>query len=146
MNIPKIIDSVSQIYPNSERIMGWDIGDHGFKIVLSSGVPDIVCQYLPDQVETFLQHHKLVRKDINSWVCHPGGPKVIDAIIESLNLEEYDLALTRQSLREVGNLSSASVLCVLEDTMYQRRPDPGSKGLMLAMGPGFVSELVLLQW
>lgn len=143
---PKIIDSRSRIYPDSERVMGWDISASGFKIVLSSGVPEVVNQYLADDVDLFLRQFNMQRSDISSWVCHPGGPKVIDAIIESLALEEYDLQLTRDSLASVGNMSSASVLFVLADTIEKRRPASGEKGLMMAMGPGFVSELVLIEW
>ncbi len=143
---PQVLASTSRIYPDSERIMGWDISNLGFKIVLSSGVPEIVKQYIADDLKAFLKGFDLQRKDIGSWVCHPGGPKVIDAIIESLDLEEYDLALTRQSLRAVGNMSSASVLFVMAETMENRRPGIGEKGILLAMGPGFVSELVLLEW
>jgi alkylresorcinol/alkylpyrone synthase len=143
---PAVLASKSRIYPDSERIMGWDISEKGFKIVLSSGVPDIVKRYLGDDIDTFLAQHKLTRADITSWVCHPGGPKVIDAIIETMNLEEYDLAITRESLRSVGNMSSASVLFVLGQTIESRRPSNGEYGLLMAMGPGFVSELVLIRW
>jgi len=143
---PTVLDSKSRIYPDSERIMGWDISEKGFKIVLSSGVPDIVKHYLGGDIDAFLEQHKLTRKDITSWVCHPGGPKVIDAIIETMNLREYDLAITRESLRSVGNMSSASVLFVLGQTIESRRPQAGEYGLLMAMGPGFVSELVLIRW
>lgn len=148
---PTVLASKSRIYPDSERVMGWDISDKGFKIVLSSGVPDIVKHYLGDDIDAFLSEqtvaqHRLTRSDITSWVCHPGGPKVIDAIIETLNLQEYDLAITRESLRSVGNMSSASVLFVLGQTIETRRPRAGEYGLMMAMGPGFVSELVLIRW
>ncbi|MGZ5404760.1 MAG: 3-oxoacyl-[acyl-carrier-protein] synthase III C-terminal domain-containing protein, partial [Nocardioides sp.] len=75
----------------------------------------------------------------------PGGPKVIDALRDALEVEEEALALTRESLARIGNLSSASVLHVLEDTLRDRPPVPGTYGLLLAMGPGFCSELVLLR-
>jgi alkylresorcinol/alkylpyrone synthase len=143
---PEVLASKSRIYPDSERIMGWDISEKGFKIVLSSGVPDIVKHYLGDDIDTFLAQHQLTRKDITSWVCHPGGPKVIDAIIDTMNLQEYDLAITRESLRTVGNMSSASVLFVLGQTIETRRPRAGEYGILMAMGPGFVSELVLIRW
>jgi alkylresorcinol/alkylpyrone synthase len=78
-------------------------------------------------------------------VCHPGGPKVIDALQETLALPDEAVALTRRSLARIGNLSSASVLHVLEDTLRERPPAPGSHGLLMAMGPGFCSELVLLR-
>jgi alkylresorcinol/alkylpyrone synthase len=143
---PAVLASKSRIYPDSERVMGWDISEKGFKIVLSSGVPDIVKRYLGDEIDRFLAQHQLERRDITSWVCHPGGPKVIDAIIETMNLQEYDLAITRESLRTVGNMSSASVLFVLGQTIESRRPRAGEYGILMAMGPGFVSELVLIRW
>ena len=79
-------------------------------------------------------------------MAHPGGPKVLEAIEESLDLPEGALDLTWKSLGEIGNLSSASVLMVLEDTLENHRPAPGTRGLLFALGPGFCSELVLLEW
>jgi alkylresorcinol/alkylpyrone synthase len=99
----------------------------------------------PD-VDAFLADQGLTRADIASWVCHPGGPKVLEAMQESLELPEGALDVTWRSLREVGNLSSTSVLLVLEETLEHHRPPPGSWGMLLAMGPGFCSELVLLRW
>ena len=130
--------------------MGWDITESGFNIVLSAEVPDVVRKYLADDVYQFLtaQHTSitLTIKDIQSWVCHPGGPKVLEAFEETLGLERNDLILTWDSLRDVGNMSSASVLFVLSDTITLRKPAVDSFGLMMAMGPGFCSELVLLEW
>jgi alkylresorcinol/alkylpyrone synthase len=99
----------------------------------------------PD-VDAFLAEHGLTRDDIASWVCHPGGPKVLEAMQESLELPDEALEVTWRSLREVGNLSSTSVLLVLQETMESHRPAPGSWGMVTAMGPGFCSELVLLRW
>ena len=98
--------------------------------------------------ETFrsLESQGLTPSDITSWVCHPGGPKVLEAFEDVLELPREAFQLTWDSLRTVGNLSSASVLFVLGDTMSKRRPPAGSMGLLLAMGPGFCSELVLLEW
>ncbi len=143
---PQILDSRSIFYPDSEEVMGWDISESGFKIVLSAGVPEVVKRYLGRDVDAFLNDHGLNRSDISSWVSHPGGPKVLTAMQEALNLPDGALDVTWNSLRSVGNLSSTSVLMVLEDTMRDHRPEPGSLGLMLAMGPGFCSELVLLRW
>lgn len=143
---PQIIDSRSIFYPDSEEVMGWDISESGFKIVLSAGVPEVVKHYLGRDVDQFLSDHGLSRSDIRSWVSHPGGPKVLTAMEEALDLPDGALDVTWNSLRSVGNLSSTSVLMVLEDTMRDHRPKPGSLGLMLAMGPGFCSELVLLRW
>jgi alkylresorcinol/alkylpyrone synthase len=143
---PRIVASRSVFYPDSERVMGWDISETGFKIVLSAEVPLVARDRLRPDVDAFLAEHGLTRNDIASWVCHPGGPKVLEAMQESLGLTNGALDVTWRSLREVGNLSSTSVLLVLEETMDKHRPEPGTYGMLLAMGPGFCSELVLLQW
>lgn len=142
---PEVLDSRSHLYPDSERTMGWDIDSGGFHLVLSPDVPKVIETYLGDDVSNFLAAHGLETSDITAWVSHPGGPKVIEAITATLGLPDDALELTWRSLAEVGNLSSASVLHVLHDTIA-KRPPPGSLGLMMAMGPGFCSELVLLRW
>jgi alkylresorcinol/alkylpyrone synthase len=142
---PEVIDSVSHLYPDSLRTMGWDVGASGFRLVLSPDVPAVVHRYLADDVTGFLAAHGLETTDVGAWVSHPGGPKVIEAITATLDLPDDALELTWRSLAEVGNLSSASVLHVLRDTMA-KRPQAGSPGVMMAMGPGFCSELVLLRW
>jgi alkylresorcinol/alkylpyrone synthase len=142
---PEVIDSRSHLYPDSERTMGWDVDSSGFRLVLSPDVPKVVERYLGDDVTNFLGCHGLDVEDMGAWVSHPGGPKVIEAITATLGLPDDALELTWRSLAEVGNLSSASVLHVLRDTIA-KRPDAGSPGMMMAMGPGFCSELVLLRW
>lgn len=142
---PRIIDSASRLYPNSLRTMGWDVGAAGFQLVLSPEVPDMITRYLRDDMTGFLGGHGLDVDDIGVWVSHPGGPKVIEAITDSLALEPNALELTWRSLAEIGNVSSASVLHILRDTMA-KRPADGSPAVMMAMGPGFCSELLLLQW
>lgn len=143
---PRVVATRSVFYPDSERVMGWDISETGFKIVLSGDVPVVAREKLRPDVDAFLADQGLTRADISSWVCHPGGPKVLEAMQESLELPPGALDVTWRSLREVGNLSSTSVLLVLEETLANHRPPPGSYGMLLAMGPGFCSELVLLQW
>jgi alkylresorcinol/alkylpyrone synthase len=142
---PDILDSRSHLYPDSLRTMGYDVGAAGFELVLSRELADTVRQYLPGDVTSFLGDHGLTTTDIGAWVTHPGGPKIIEAITESLNLPPQALELTWRSLGEIGNLSSASVLHVLRDTIA-KPPPADSPGLMIAMGPGFCSELVLLHW
>ena len=142
---PDILDSRSHLYPDSLRTMGWDIGTQGFEIVLGPEVPTVVEQYLGDDVTEFLGAHGLNITDVGAWVSHPGGPKVIEAITATLGLPDNALELTWRSLSEVGNLSSSSVLHVLRDTIV-KRPPSGSPGVLMAMGPGFCSELVLLRW
>jgi alkylresorcinol/alkylpyrone synthase len=142
---PGILDSRSHLYPDSLRTMGYDVGAAGFELVLSKDVAAVVEQYLRDDVTGFLADHGLTTTDVAAWVSHPGGPKVIEAINASLDLPPQALELTWRSLGEIGNLSSASVLHVLRDTIAKPPPSE-SPGLMIAMGPGFCSELVLLQW
>lgn len=142
---PRIVDSASRLYPNSLRTMGWDVGAAGFQLVLSPEVPDMVNRHLCDDMTGFLGGHGLEIEDIGVWVSHPGGPKVIEAITESLTLPADALELTWRSLAEIGNVSSSSVLHILRDTM-DKRPADGSPAVMMAMGPGFCSELLLMQW
>ena len=143
---PQIVATRSIFYPDSERVMGWDISENGFRIVLSADVPNVVRDYVRQDVDTFLAEHSLTRNDIASWVCHPGGPKVLEAMQETLELPDGALDVTWNSLRTVGNLSSTSVLLVLADTLADHRPPAGSHGMLMAMVPGFCSELVLLRW
>ncbi|WP_078728448.1 3-oxoacyl-[acyl-carrier-protein] synthase III C-terminal domain-containing protein, partial [Mycobacterium tuberculosis] len=142
---PDILDSRSHLYPDSLRTMGYDVGSAGFELVLSRDLAAVVEQYLGNDVTTFLASHGLSTTDVGAWVTHPGGPKIINAITETLDLSPQALELTWRSLGEIGNLSSASVLHVLRDTIA-KPPPSGSPGLMIAMGPGFCSELVLLRW
>jgi alkylresorcinol/alkylpyrone synthase len=143
---PRVLATRSVFYPDSERVMGWDISESGFRIVLSAEVPEVVRKYLRTDVDAFLAEHDLTRDDIAAWVSHPGGPRVLEAMQEALELNPSALESAWRSLREVGNLSSTSVLLVLKETMEDNAPAPGSYGLMLALGPGFCSEFVLLQW
>jgi len=143
---PSVRQTTSRFYPNTERVMGWDITDTGMQIVLAASVPAMVKKHIRNDVDAFLEHCGLRHLDILSWVCHPGGPKVLEAMQDALDIQRSDLSVTWDSLDTVGNLSSASVLFVLKDTMEHHRPPAESVGLMLAMGPGFCSELVLLDW
>ena len=143
---PEIVATRSVFYPDSEDVMGWSISESGFGIILSADVPQVVRDFLRKDVDAFLADQGLTRADIASWVCHPGGPKVLEAMQEALELPEGALDVTWRSLQEVGNLSSTSVLLVLAETLENHRPPPGSWGMITAMGPGFCSELVLLRW
>jgi alkylresorcinol/alkylpyrone synthase len=142
---PKILATRSRLYPDTEDVMGWKIGTSGFRIVLSADVATVTEKYLGDDVRNFLADHGLTTEDVTTWVCHPGGPRVIEAVEDGLNLPAGSLDHTRNSLRENGNLSSVSVLDVLRLNMADP-PPAGSIGLMIAMGPAFCSELVLLKW
>jgi alkylresorcinol/alkylpyrone synthase len=143
---PEILATRSVFYPNSEHVMGWDISEKGFRIVLSREVPEVVHDHLASDVDAFLEDEGLSRADIGSWVLHTGGPRVLEATAAALGLEEGALDASWECLRRTGNLSSASVLLVLEEVMMRRRPAAGTYSILAAMGPGFCSELVLLRW
>ncbi|MFI9271423.1 type III polyketide synthase [Kitasatospora sp. NPDC052896] len=143
---PSVTATRSRLYPGTERLLGWDIGDQGFQILLGDDLPGVVRERVGPAVRDFLADHELKPADVTAWICHPGGPKILEAVRESLDLPARALELSRRSLAEVGNLSSASVLHVLRDTLAVRTPLPGTPGLMLALGPGLATELVLLRW
>jgi len=141
----RVIASRSEVYPDSVDTLGWRLGSDGFRIVLTAELADVIERRLGGSVSSFLAEHDLTVDDIGAWICHPGGPKVIDAIQKSLKLPDCAVELSRRSLAEVGNLSSASVLHILEKTI-DAGPPPGSAGLMIGLGPGVSAELVLLRW
>jgi len=141
----EVLDTRSRLYPDSERTMGFDVDGRGLKIVLDAEVPTMVSRYIRGDVDDFLAEHGLTRADIGWWVCHPGGPKVIEALEEALGVPRDAVELTWDSLARIGNLSSVSVLHILEDTLRERPPEAGTHGVLMAMGPGFCSELVLLR-
>jgi alkylresorcinol/alkylpyrone synthase len=145
-NGPEIVATRSVFYPQTEEMMGWKVSEKGFSIVLSPQVPTLIRENLGRDVDAFLGEHGYTRSDIGSWVLHTGGPKVLEATGDALDLRNGELDASWDCLKRVGNLSSASVLVVLEDVMKNRRPEPGTLGLLAAMGPGFCSELVLLKW
>ena len=143
---PQILATRSEVCPDSRDVLGWRLGAEGFRIVLTTELADVVAQYLGDCVHAFLGEHGLTTADIRNWVCHPGGPAVIDAVQRCLALPDEALAASRRSLARVGNLSSASVLHVLHETAGDDRPLPGSLGLLIGLGPGVSIELVLMRW
>ena len=143
---PRILATRSVFYPQTEDMMGWRISEKGFRILLSTEVPELIRENLGRDVDAFLADEGYSRSDIKSFVLHTGGPKVLQASATALGLNNGELDASWDCLRKVGNLSSASVLVVLEDVMGNRRPAPGTLGLLAAMGPGFCSELVLLEW
>ena len=143
---PRILDTRSTFYRDTQHVMGWTIGDLGFKIVLSPDVPKVVNDNLLSDVQGFLSHNHLQLSDISSYIFHSGGPKVLEAMETCLSLPPDALAPSWKSLREVGNLSAASVLAVLEDYLVNNPGKPGTYSILAAMGPAFCSELVLLQW
>jgi alkylresorcinol/alkylpyrone synthase len=143
---PEVIASRSALYPDSGDALGWQLRSDCFRIVLTTDLPAVVERGIAGTVTDFLAEHDLTVDDIGSWICHPGGPKVLDAAARALKLPDTALAASRRSLAAVGNLSSASVLHILEQVAATERPPPGTPGLMIGLGPGVSAELVLLRW
>jgi alkylresorcinol/alkylpyrone synthase len=144
--LPRVIATRSEVYPDSTDTLGWRLGADGFRIVLTAELGEVVERRLNGSVTAFLGEHGLAVDDIGSWICHPGGPKVLDAAQRALKLPDSALAASRRSLSEAGNMSSVSVLHILELTAGQDEPAPGSFGLMIGLGPGVSAELLLLKW
>lgn len=144
---PRLENNRGVFYRDKEWVMGWDIGENGFELILSGDLPNIVEAQLREDVEAFLSEHDYEIDDIEQWICHPGGPKVIDALQTALGLEDDDTAPARKSLREIGNLSSASVLHVLDEALEVAQTEQHWKkpAILMAMGPGFSAEFVLLE-
>lgn len=142
----RVLDSLSHFFPNTERLMGWDVVDSGFKIVLSPDIPALARENLAGVVDTLLARNGVTRDEIATWVVHPGGPAVIEATIEGLGLASDALQVTQHSLAHAGNLSSASVLFLLDDFRRRVRPARDAYGVILALGPAFCAEAVLVKW
>ncbi len=142
----EIVASRSLFFHDTEEVMGWRVESSGFHVVLTAGIPDLVRARLRPAIEHFLAEHGLALGDIRHWIAHTGGPKVLRSIESALDLPADALARSWRSLATIGNLSSASVLHVAADLFASGEARPGDHGVMLALGPGFCAEVVLLEW
>ena len=142
----RVVDTKSVFYPNTEDLMGWRVSERGFDIILSPEVPKVAQERIAPGVDALLSARGKSRADVSSWVCHPGGPKVLAAMRDGLGLTDADVQFAWRSLAEQGNLSSSSVLMVLHDTIEEAPRAAGELGMLLAMGPAFCSEVVLFEW
>ncbi|MEZ6187563.1 MAG: type III polyketide synthase [Planctomycetota bacterium] len=135
----------SVLFPNTTDIMGFDLRTEGFKIILSKRIPLLVRRHLREEVDTFLEAQGLSLKDMGFFSVHPGGTKVLDNVRDVLELDEQAVSASRRTLRDYGNLSSASVHFVTQQLIEDEAIEPGRFGLMIAMGPGFTVEMALLR-
>jgi len=136
-------DASSKLYYDSLDVMGWEFQDTGFKVLFSKDIPTFINEHVQEDITRFLQKHDLQLSDIKNFIFHPGGKKVLDAYADALPVEGDFLKKTREVMNDNGNMSSVTVLYVLEKFMEQGFED--GYGLMMAMGPGFSSEMVLLK-
>ncbi len=143
---PRIVGSSSVFYPDTEDMSGWEIVDDGFKIILSTKISEVALQHVAQDVDTLLGSAGIERSQVTHWITHTGGPKVLNAIESALELPPDALQRSRSILARAGNVSSTSILLVLNDLVGSDDPKPGDYGVMMVIGPGFCSEMVLLQW
>jgi len=134
----------SHLFPDTERVMGWDVLDHNLDVVLSPKIPQIILQKMAGLVDPFVAKNLGPGKRPDEWILHPGGARVIDAYAEALGLTETQLRWTSEALRDHGNMSSPTVLFALKAAMDAGVPAPGQTALLGSLGPGFASELTLL--
>jgi alkylresorcinol/alkylpyrone synthase len=142
---PRIVATRSHLFKDTSRIMGWDFDDGGMQLVLSPKLPSLIRNRLPGLIKDFLQCQRLEMHDLLHYVTHPGGARVIDAYREALGLRQGELMLSEKSLREHGNISSVSVLMVLEEWLASQPEQQPGYGLLSAFGPGFSADLLLLE-
>ncbi|MEH7381930.1 3-oxoacyl-[acyl-carrier-protein] synthase III C-terminal domain-containing protein [Bacillus sp. JJ1533] len=144
--LPTFVSSQSTLMPNSENVMGWDIKNTGLHVIFSKDIPGIVKSWLKGNVDKFLHKHELEINDTKHFIAHPGGKKVLDAYEAALEIPSSMTDIARDVLRRQGNMSSVTVLYVLKEFMEKKLGKEGDYGLVTALGPGFSSELILLQW
>lgn len=142
---PEIVATHTALWPDSTDQLGMRLTDGGFRLVLSAHLPRLIQSRLGALVDAFLTRYGVAREDLGFWVVHPGGPRIIEAVAESLRLSTRDLAPTWDVWQACGNVSSATVFFILRHIAETTPPSPGALGLMLAFGPGVSCELVLLR-
>ncbi|GIG28316.1 type III polyketide synthase [Cellulomonas marina] len=143
---PAVVGAHSVLYPGTEGDLGWHVGGSGFRIVLSGEMAETVAAHADDDVAALLAPLGVTAADVARWVVHPGGPRILDAVRDSVGLDEAEVATSRATLAAVGNLSSAAVLHVLARTLAGPPPPAGALGALVAYGPGVSAELLALRW
>lgn len=143
---PRIIATESTLFPHTTEVMGFELKDSGFHIVLSTEIPELISAEVPGLVARFLGQHGYTVKDVTHFLLHPGGRRVLEGLIHALGITEAHAEVSRTILRDYGNLSSAAVLFILDRFLQSAQPRAGELGLLLAFGPGFSAETVLLRW
>lgn len=143
---PQILATESTLFPRTTEVMGFDLRDSGFHIVLSAEIPELVEAEVPQLVTRFLDAQGLTVSDIPHFLLHPGGRRVLDGLVNCLGITPEHAKVSKAILQDYGNLSSASVLYILDRFLTTEQTRCGDLGLLLAFGPGFSAEALLLRW
>jgi predicted naringenin-chalcone synthase len=142
---PKILDEAMYHFFDSEKMMGFKLTNSGLQMILDKSVPETIAAHFPKIVYPFLEKNKKTIQDVDHFIFHPGGKKIVQTVEELFGSEGKNIDTTKEILKLYGNMSSATVLYVLERFMDEKLPE-GSIGLMLSFGPGFSAQTVLLEW
>lgn len=143
---PQILVSETYTFPDSLGAMGFDLRDTGFHILLDKTVPDMIGAKIKPLIDGFLARHGKTQQDIKGWILHPGGARLLGNVEIALGLTKNQTQPSWDVLANVGNLSSATILFILQEWMDKRPLNPGDVALAAAFGPGFSAEFLLLQW
>ena len=141
-SIARIAGSAERLWPDTLRIMGWDVEDPGLSVVFDRAIPPFIEAELAEAVDGMCAQLGFERNDIDRFCCHPGGVRIVDAIESSLQLNQGELNIEREVLHEFGNMSAPTVLFVLERLIARGLPQ---RTMMLAFGPGFTGAGLLLE-
>ena len=142
---PKIIDENMYHFYDNEHMMGFELTNSGLKMVLDIEVPETIAAHFPKFIHPFLERNNLRIEDINHLIFHPGGKKIVQTIEDLFIVTGQNIDNTKKVLQQYGNMSSATVLYVLECFLDQN-PMPGEKGLLLSFGPGFTAQMILIEF
>jgi alkylresorcinol/alkylpyrone synthase len=142
----RVRDAASVFFPGTTHLMGFELRNQGLQILLDKGLAPFVRREILPAVDGFLAARGLTRGDIERWILHPGGRRIIEVMTDRLSLGAEDLLPTEDVLDQHGNMSSVTVLFVLDEILRRHRPAPGAFGLLGAFGPGFAAELALLEF
>jgi alkylresorcinol/alkylpyrone synthase len=143
---PEIVTVESQLFPGSADLMGFKLTDAGLKLILSRDIPDAIQEHAVPALHDFLARNGLTPARVRHWLLHPGGRKIVESFERALGLGQNGLVRSREILRRRGNLSSTTVLCMLHDLLAEGGTKAGDLGVLVAFGPGFGAEMLLLRW
>ena len=143
---PAVVDFESFLDPEQLDKVGFEQRDGKLRIILAAEIRDLAAPMLERSLTPLLARNKLSRSDIRFWVAHPGGRKVIDNVQAAFGLTDEQLRFSKHVMRNYGNMSSATVMFVLDEVVRGGDPRPGDWGVMMALGPGMAAELALLRW